>query len=98
MATTLEDFKAYCERFHLSLVVAPEEPLDDPEEWPDTEAVGFHDDPVFLAPACFLSRSLEFSAVTTFADGRKHMEDQVRNFSDFDVRVARVEGVPLHAV
>lgn len=90
-ANTKEAFKAYCTRWELAYVETPDL---DPEEWDETTAVGFHDDPSLCAPAVRLDDDGLVWAVTRFADGRRRLEDTWCVFTESDL----TSGERIHAV
>lgn len=94
---TKEDVKAYCEMFGLTYVEAPNAPLDDTDEWPDTVCAGFLDDPQWNVVAIYLMNdecNNVCKVVTAFADGVKHMSDKFTVMPS--LKFALMTGTPAH--
>ncbi len=99
MATTKEDVQVYCATFGLTFIEAPEEPLDDAEEWPDTACAGFLDDPMYCVTAIILDVDGTCQVLDQCSDPDAwpaRMEDTWKPRRPDEVRQAIRTGVPLH--
>jgi len=96
---TKADVKAYCNRFHFSYVEAPNHPLDDTDEWPDTVCAGFQDDPGYGACGIWLDTDGQCKVIYRGADPDACpplLEDRFKAWGKKSLQMAISTGHALH--
>jgi hypothetical protein len=91
---TKAEVQAYCERFNLTFVDGAE--LDE-EEWEGISCAGFEGDPMYVGTVIYLERLGRCFVTTTYADGIRHMEDDVTEVDADQLFRAVTKGTPIHA-